>query len=59
MTTGERGLIGEPVTLPVLREGVDELERLIAASGVAGAPVIGLEATGLLHRAWVAEIERR
>jgi transposase len=59
LTTGERGLIGEPVTLPVLREGIDELERLIASSGVAGAPVIGLEATGSLHRAWAAEIERR
>src|ERR1700755_2651380 len=59
VTTGERGLIGEPVTLPVLREGVDELARLIAASGVSGAPVIGLEATGALHRAWAAEIERR
>jgi transposase len=59
LTTGERGLIGEPVTLPVLREGVDELERLIAASGIAGPPVIGLEATGALHRAWAAEIGRR
>ena len=59
LTTGEQGLIGEPVTLPVLREGVDELERLIATSGVAGSPVIGLEATGALHRAWAAEIERR
>jgi transposase len=59
LTSGERGLIGEPVTLPVLREGVDELERLIVASGVDGRPVIGLEATGALHRAWAAEIERR
>lgn len=59
LTTGERGLIGEPVTLTVLREGVDELERLIVASGVDGRPVIGLEATGALHRAWAAEIERR
>src|SRR5215210_2817526 len=59
LTSGERGLIGEPVSLPVLRDGVDELERLIAASGVAGAPVVGLEATGALHRAWAAEIERR
>ncbi len=39
LTTGERGLIGEPVSLPVLREGVDELERLVVASGVGGAPV--------------------
>jgi transposase len=59
LTTGERGLIGEPVTLPVLREGVDELERLIDRAGVQGRPVIGIEATGALHRAWAAEIERR
>jgi transposase len=59
LTSGERGLIGEPVSLPVLRDGVDELQRLIAASGVGGPPVIGLEATGALHHAWAAEIERR
>ena len=59
LTTGERGLIGEPVTLSVLRDGVDELERLVAASGIEGTPVIGLEATGALHRAWASEIERR
>lgn len=59
LTTGELGLIGEPVSLPVLREGVDELARLIADSGVEGPPVIGLEATGSLHRAWAAELERR
>jgi hypothetical protein len=59
LTTGERGLIGEPVRLAVLREGIDELERLIGASGGGGQPVIGLEATGSLHRAWAAEIERR
>jgi transposase len=52
-------LIGEPMSLPVLRDGVDALERLIAGSGVAGPPVIGLEATGGLHRGWAAEIERR
>jgi transposase len=59
LTTGERGLIGEPVSLPVLRDGVDELERLIELSDAAGSPVIGLEATGALHRAWASEIERR
>jgi hypothetical protein len=59
LTTGERGLIGEPVSLPVLRDGVDELERLVARSGVDGPPVIGIEATGALHRAWAAEVERR
>jgi transposase len=59
LTSGERGLIGEPVSLPVLRDGVEEFGRLIAESGVLGMPVIGLEATGALHRAWAVEIERR
>ena len=45
LTTGERGLIGEPVSLPVLRDGVDALARLIVSAGVGGAPVIGIEAT--------------
>jgi len=36
LTSGERGLIGEPVSLPVLRDGVDELERLIAAAAWPG-----------------------
>ena len=59
LTSGERGLIGEPVSLPVLREGVDTLAELIATSGVAGAPRIAVEATGRLHHAWVIELERR
>lgn len=59
LTSGERGLIGAPVSLPVLREGVDRLAGLIAASGVAGAPTIAVEATGRLHQAWTAELERR
>lgn len=59
LTSGERGLIGEPASLPVLKDGVDQLTRLIEAIGVGGMPVIGIEATGSLHRAWAAEIERR
>jgi transposase len=59
LTSGERGLIGEPVSLPVLREGVEALAGLIGASGVTGPPLIGVEATGRLHHAWVAELERR
>jgi hypothetical protein len=59
LTSGERGLIGEPVSLPVLREGIDTLAGLITTSGVAGAPTIAVEATGRLHQAWVAELERR
>jgi hypothetical protein len=59
LASGEHGLIGEPMSLPMLREGIDTLAGLIAASGVAGAPIIGVEATGRLHQAWVAELERR
>lgn len=59
LTSGERGLIGDPVSLPVLRDGVDELARLIGDSGIDGPPVIGIEATGALHHAWAAEVERR
>jgi transposase len=59
LTSGERGLIGKPVSLPVLREGVDALADLIAASEVPGPPMIGVEATGRLHQAWVTELERR
>ena len=59
LTTGERGLIGEPVSLPVLRDGVERARAADRRERRAGAPVIGLEATGALHRAWAAELERR
>lgn len=59
LANGEVGLIGEPRSLPTLREGVDELERLVRRSGIDGEPLIAIEATGSLHRAWTAELERR
>lgn len=52
------GLLEEPVWLPVSREGIGRLERLIATH-VDGEPVIAIEATGSLHRAWATELERR
>ena len=58
LATGAGGLIGDPVSLPVDGAGLDELGRLIARSR-ATAPVIGIEATGSLHRAWAVELERR
>ena len=51
------GLLAEPVSLPVSREGVHVLGRLLAAHD-AQEPVIAVEATGDLHRSWVAELER-
>jgi transposase len=55
VTTGE-GLVGEPLSLPTSRAGIDRLEALVAGGG---SPVFALEATGSLHRAWAAELERR
>jgi transposase len=55
VTSGE-GLLGGPVSLPTSRVGVDRLEALVAGGG---SPVFALEATGSLHRAWAAELERR
>jgi transposase len=59
LVRGEEGLVHDPVSLPALRAGVDELVRLIAASGSRDEPLIALEATGSLHRAWTSELERR
>lgn len=59
LATGEWRLIDDPVSVPVSRAGIDQLERLIATSGVDGKPVIGIEATGALHRSWATELERR
>jgi transposase len=50
------GLLEEPVSLPVARAGIAALERMLAAH--AGEQVIAIEATGSLHRAWAAELER-
>ena len=52
------GLLAGPVSLPVSREGVQVLERLLAGRDAA-EPVIAVEATGDLHRSWVSELERR
>jgi transposase len=58
LADGERGLIGEPVSLPTLREGIERLCELIE-SQAAPETVIAIEATGSLHLPWVAELERR
>ncbi len=47
LADGERGLIGEPVSLPTLREGVERVCELIDAQA-APDTVIAIEATGSL-----------
>jgi transposase len=58
LARGSGELVGDPVSLPVARAGVDELERLVRGQESSG-PVIGIEATGSLHRSWVSALERR
>ena len=50
------GLLEKPVSLPVARSGIAALEKMLATH--AGERVIAIEATGSLHRAWAAELER-
>jgi hypothetical protein len=54
------GLLVGPVSLPVSREGIASLERIVAthAGGRVGT-LIAIEATGSLHRAWASELEGR
>lgn len=52
------GLLEEPVSLPVAKAGIEQLEVLLATHPSA-TQVIAIEATGSLHRAWAAELERR
>ena len=55
VTAGD-GLVGEPISVPTSREGLDRLDELV---GAAASPLFAIEATGSLHRAWAAELERR
>ena len=58
LATGEKGMVGEPVSLSTQREGVERLCALIAEVD-APQTVIAIEATGSLHLSWAAELERR
>jgi transposase len=53
--TDRDGLMDRPVSLPNSRVGLDRLEALVGAVPA----VFAIEATGALHRAWTAELERR
>jgi transposase len=58
-STGDAGLLVEPVTVPALRPGLDEVAATIRRlSGPAGA-VVAIEATGALHGPWVRALEER
>jgi hypothetical protein len=52
------GMLADPMSLSVSRDGIVELELALNKHG-RDAPVIAIEATGSLHRPWVTELERR
>lgn len=59
LSTDVDGLLVDPLTLPVLRPGLEELERLIAVHRGESDPVIAIETSGALHHAWAAELNVR
>jgi transposase len=59
LSTDVSGLVAEPLTLPVLRQGLDELTALIDRFAGGQPPLIAIEATGALHRVWTQELARR
>jgi len=59
LSTDAAGLVVEPLSVPVLRSGLDELDALVRRHSPDGGPIFAVETTGALHRAWVAELNRR
>jgi transposase len=59
LSTDIAGMLLDPLTLPVLRSGIDELTRLIQLHRGSRDPVIAIETTGALHQAWAAELGQR
>ena len=54
------GLLADPASMPVSRDGIASLELLVTTHGPGHEQiVIAIEATGSLHRAWASELERR
>lgn len=46
------------MSLPVSRQGIGRLERVLRIHARSEGPVIAIEATGSLHRSWAVELER-
>lgn len=58
-STGDAGLLMEPLSVPVLRAGLDEVSEGIRRLAGESRPVVAIEATGGLHGSWVRALERR
>jgi transposase len=59
LSTSDDGLLVEPLSVPVLRAGLDHVSALIAGHNAGEVPVIAIEATGGLHGPWAAALEAR
>ena len=59
LSTGETGEVAPPLSLPVLRPGLEQLHRLVVDYTGARSPVFAIEATGGLHQAWMRELNQR
>ena len=59
LSTGEAGEVVPPLSLPVLRPGLERLHRLVVDHVGSAGPVFAIEATGGLHQAWLRELNQR
>ncbi len=59
LSTGEAGEVAPPLSLPVLRPGLERLHRLVVDHTGDSSPVFAIEATGGLHQAWMRELSQR
>jgi transposase len=59
MSSSAAGMAVEPLSLPVLRPGLEALQRLVVDHVGNTDPVFAIEATGGLHQVWVRELNQR
>ncbi|NYJ04042.1 IS110 family transposase [Petropleomorpha daqingensis] len=59
LSTGEVGQVVPPLSLPVLRPGLEQLHRLVVDHVGPSGPVFAIEASGGLHQAWLRELNQR
>jgi transposase len=59
LSSSVAGMVVEPLSLPVLRPGLEALQRLVVEHLDGVDPVFAIEATGGLHQVWVRELNQR
>jgi hypothetical protein len=57
-STGEAGTVVPPLSLPILRSGLDEVHRLVTDHAGSSGPGL-MQATGGLHQVWMRELSQR